>query len=285
VTFAAERCYELLDKMAAAFKKAQRRPGPAAIHDVRVSIRRLRQCLNIFEAQFPGQSVEKINNRIHKVLKAAGKLRNFDIAMELLKQSKQTDRILVRALREDRKEGAKAIQDRLAKLSEKNSVEKWRARLLPVGDSEHGGDGEDAAKEAGTLLPRMAREFFEAGDRAVHPDCPPAAMHKFRIRSKKFRYTLELFAPLYGDELDKRMDALRQAQTRLGDINDCVATAELVKDYRRDSDDASDSAIATLEREAAKKTAAFRRWWAKSFNAKQKDNWVRYLAQESLKIK
>ena len=77
--FAAERCSELLDKMAEAFKKAHRHPGPGAIHDVRVSIRRLRQCLDVFESQFPGQAAEKIDKRVHKVLKAAGELRHRKI--------------------------------------------------------------------------------------------------------------------------------------------------------------------------------------------------------------
>ena len=279
MTFAAQRCSELLTKMAEAFKKAQQHPGPGAIHDVRVSIRRLRQCLDVFGARFPKQTVEKIDNRVHKVLKAAGELRNFDIALELLKQSKHADKKMMGALREDRKDGGDAIQERLANLSEKNSIEKWRAKLLPAADSDD--RGEDASKEARRLLPRLATQFFDAGERAANPDCPPALMHKFRIRSKKFRYTLELFAPLYGDELEKRMDALREVQTRLGDINDCVATVDLLKDYQRHSGDESAALIANLEKHAIQKTAAFRRWWTKSFHTEQKDNWVRYLAQSN----
>ena len=278
MTFAAERCSELLDKMAAACRKAEQHPDPGAIHDVRVSIRRLRQCLDVFEGQFPEKTVASINNRIHKVLKAAGEVRNFDIAAEFLKEFKHPDRNLVRALRDDRKHSGKAVQARLTKLSEKNSIEKWRAKLVHADELD---DPEHAAKVAGTILPPLAREFFEAGDRSVNPDCPPAAMHKFRIRSKKFRYSLELFAPLYGDDLDKRMDMLREAQTRLGGINDCVATAELLKQYQPHAG-ASVDIIANLRKEANRKTDAFRRWWTKSFHSKLKDNWVRYLAQAYL---
>ena len=51
-------------------------------------------------------------------------------------------------------------------------------------------------------------------------------MHKFRLRTKRFRYTLEMFKDLYGPGMLKRIESLKQVQTYLGDINDCIVTSE-----------------------------------------------------------
>ncbi len=48
-----------------------------------------------------------------------------------------------------------------------------------------------------------------------------AELHAMRIASKRLRYEMEIFAPLYPEELKIYLQAIRKAQETLGNIHDC----------------------------------------------------------------
>ena len=73
------------------------------------------------------------------------------------------------------------------------------------------------------VLPKMARKYFEAGRKAIEGKRPPEELHGFRLETKRFRYTLELFRPLYGPNLDRYLKALRELQRALGKVSDYQA--------------------------------------------------------------
>ena len=76
----------------------------------------------------------------------------------------------------------------------------------------------------------MARQYLDEGRDALAPGTAWKQMHKFRLHTKRFRYTLEILQDLYGPGLRKRIDSLKKVQTYLGDINDCIVTSEMLKD-------------------------------------------------------
>ena len=110
------------------------------------------------------------------------------------------------------------------------------------------------------VLPRMAKKWFRAGDAAMKSGVPWEEMHDFRLLTKRFRYTLEIFQPLYGPSLAGRITLLRKLQTHLGRINDCVTTRSLLPD-----DDGAEILGRELQRRAEKETEELRRYWAKTF--------------------
>jgi hypothetical protein len=90
---------------------------------------------------------------------------------------------------------------------------------------------------------------------------------------KEFRYTLELFRPVYGTELEERLDSLRKLQRYLGEMNDCVAGLKLLKQMGGPAD-----TIKQLKRRRDSRLLAFQRYWEK-FNADgEGDSWMNYLA-------
>jgi len=92
---------------------------------------------------------------------------------------------------------------------------------------------QSAAEVARALLPKMARKYFEAGRAAIDGKRPPDELHKFRLETKRFRYTLELFRPLYGPTLDRYLKALREMQSALGKVSDYQSIQRVVA---RDAD-------------------------------------------------
>jgi CHAD domain-containing protein len=77
-----------------------------------------------------------------------------------------------------------------------------------------------AAESVRAALPKMAQKYFKAGRKAATGKQTPKKLHRFRIATKKFRYSLELFHPVYGPSLERHIDALRELQSILGKLND-----------------------------------------------------------------
>ena len=138
----------------------------------------------------------------------------------------------------------------------------------PVWDS-----SKSARENARLKLPPLAQAYFRAGRALVVTEPSNEVLHRFRIRTKRFRYTLELFRPCYGPWLDRRLEALRRMQDVLGEINDCVATRKLVGRRRQDFS-------RFLERRMTQKKSALRTYWRQTFDAAGKERWwADYLAR------
>jgi len=62
-----------------------------------------------------------------------------------------------------------------------------------------------------------------------------AKLHKIRIAFKKFRYLLEEFQHVFGEEkIAKMIEKGKKLQTLLGDFNDTVNQKELLHNYFKD---------------------------------------------------
>lgn len=274
--FAVQQAAELLKDLSKEMGNAAKHPDPDAIHDVRVAIRRLRQCLDVFSSVFPARATQKIDKALAKVLDAAGELRNLDIAIELLEESRlPRTQELIRRIATDRAKAGKEFTHILAKLDDGDVAEKWRAKLSKS-------SGRDPAAMAQKILPPLASKFFDTGQSAADPAAKPKAMHRFRIRTKKFRYTLELFVPLYGPALDTQFRVLRTVQKHLGAINDCVATKDLLDEYKKHDGTAVKLATKRLAQRAASKTTSFQRYWHRTVGPEQKSVWIEILKSKQI---
>ena len=76
------------------------------------------------------------------------------------------------------------------------------------------------AANAAVRLPKEAEAYFHAGREAIKKHTSPKDLHRFRIATKRFRYSLEFFRPIYGRSLDRRLKALRGLQDSLGKVSD-----------------------------------------------------------------
>ena len=134
-----------------------------------------------------------------------------------------------------------------------------------------------AASNARRILPWLVTRYFEEGRNLLAKKHGAGGLHRFRLRTKRLRYTLELFREMYGPSLDRWLEVLRPVQTALGEINDCASTIELL-DRRLHRD--RKKLRAFLEKRSAKKTAAFEEYWRTTFDAPGRDNaWIDYLSR------
>jgi CHAD domain-containing protein len=140
--------------------------------------------------------------------------------------------------------------------------------------------GKSVSANASARLPELARGFLAAGNELMTAKLSFKSLHRFRLLTKRFRYTLEMFRPCYGAGLDQRIESLRQLQQYLGDVNDCATTQDLL---------ASSGKLPRAERERLKgiltelaeaRVATLYQYWKADFAPESREKWwIDYLAR------
>jgi CHAD domain-containing protein len=88
--YAVEQMNRLLTSLAFQVHRAAKKPGPEEIHDLRVSIRRFSQGLQLFSDFFPKWEVKKIRTMLKRMMRVTSSIRDRDITLEFLKESQHT---------------------------------------------------------------------------------------------------------------------------------------------------------------------------------------------------
>ncbi|HEY1759543.1 MAG TPA: CHAD domain-containing protein [Bryobacteraceae bacterium] len=248
---------ERLRILAVNLRRAAKDPGdPDSIHDLRVSIRRFKQVLRVFDGLFSHSP--RMRRGLREIMDLCGAARNCDIASDVLDAAGvPLDHGLRKRLKQYRAHAGRDLAKLLDKWDVHAHMRRWQGWL---------------ATEAGEALPArslpsLAREFFAAGRAAAKASATVRQMHAFRLSVKRFRYTLEILGGKAPSGI--RMDAVRGLQDRLGAINDCVTTAELIDEIHRGA--AGKREIkAALNRLIAHRSADFRIYWRTHFNRRTK---------------
>jgi CHAD domain-containing protein len=82
--FAIEQMNRLLTTVAFQVHRAAKKPGPGEIHDLRVSVRRFSQGLQLFADFFPKWEVKKIRRMLKSLMRLTSEIRDRDITLEFL---------------------------------------------------------------------------------------------------------------------------------------------------------------------------------------------------------
>jgi CHAD domain-containing protein len=255
-----------LKKLDAEMRGVADKPKEAdAIHDLRVSIRRLKQELRVFEAWFAAGQVKSIRRRLGKLMERCAAVRNCDVAIDVLKAAGVQNPKLVAGLEEERRRTREELTRMLATWRRRDRVRKWRKHLhvrQAAASAELTGE---AGENGRAILPPMMDDLFRAGTDAARPEASHRQMHQFRLKAKRMRYTLELFEKFYGGKTETMMESLKGLQEKLGAINDCSTTIEMVSRNR--------GAAESVRRLAERRVAEFREYWETHFGPRERVRW------------
>ncbi|KMO30507.1 metal-chelation protein CHAD [Methylobacterium variabile] len=210
-----------------------------ALHQLRVSLRRLRSAFSLFGAVIEDRRTPAIKAELKRLSEPFGHARNLDVYLGKtlpLERERRPDEqgllILERHLETERAAAHDAVRAVL-------ESQEWRGFLLDLvawieAGPWLGPDNPQAARRDGPArafateeLERRRRQVKKRGRHLAELD--PEARHQVRIAAKKLRYGAEFFAALYdGKKAAKRHKAFAAAladlQDHLGDLND-IATA------------------------------------------------------------
>jgi CHAD domain-containing protein len=138
-----------------------------------------------------------------------------------------------------------------------------------------------AEVNARTCLPGLVGEYFTLGrEVTAREDAAPEELHRFRLATKRLRYTIELFRPCYGKTLEERLDELRRIQQFLGDANDCATTGRIASRLFPRAGGERRKVEEFLAARAASDQAKFRAYWREKFDGRGRERaWVGYFAR------
>lgn len=204
---------------------------PEALHQIRVSLRRLRSALSLFAPMLEGDPrAAGFADEIKRVTEPFGHARNLDVFLgetlpDLAKE--RPDETGLDGLRERAEaERERAYDVVLATLQSPQ----WRGLIIDfAGWIETGAwnaqpaAAEDGKEFAARVLDKARGRLKKRGRGLKHLD--PHTRHRARIAAKKLRYGAEFFSGLYHTKKAQRRqakfgDALSDLQDHLGALND-----------------------------------------------------------------
>jgi triphosphatase len=235
-------------------------PDVAAVHDLRVAIRRLLAALELFEPDLPAGS-DKIGRKAKKLLEPAGAVRDCDVALKLIAKLEVKEgapvaplAALLAAIDARRQASTPVLVAALTKRIERGTLDKWKTRLTAEPPPARA-----AQQEEPRIMEKMEQEFMKRGRAAAQPDATGEQLHRFRIAAKRLHYALEL--PVAAPA--SWMADAKAVQRLVGEIHDCEAVRAMIVDL-------ADSAavVDTLDQRHKKKMKKFQRLWKERFSTR-----------------
>jgi len=273
--FAAEQGDNLLRGVTTQIVRAIKVQGADEMHDLRVAIRRFTRILIVLKPCFPRSESRRIRRGLKQIMTQAGDVRDYDIAMHLIEKTELPQAIaLIGLFREKRKEAARLLAASLRRWVKRNLPARWRNARKAEGEPK-GADGLFCATPidvaAKRILPPMIAEHFRSGKIAADERASVHKIHRFRIEAKGLRYTLDFFAPLYGESLAGLANELKDLQSLSGDINDAASARRLLSHYTSQYPKEAKAAggkefSSFLKKRQHKKTEEFREQYGAAFS-------------------
>jgi len=125
--YAVEQMNRLLTTLAYQVHRAAKKPGPDEIHDLRVSVRRFSQGLELFADFFPKWEVKKIHRMLKRVMSVTSDIRDRDIALDFLKEAGHTTH--QSRVQKERSAYQRQFSELLRRWSARDFSTKWRNGL------------------------------------------------------------------------------------------------------------------------------------------------------------
>ncbi len=197
-----------------------------AVHQLRVATRRASTALDMFEpltaALAPSAASEDrvwVAKQLKKLRRAAGEARDADVLRQYYQRVEAKDqppRKLARLLDERSKTTRKPVRKLLDKLRRKKFPARVQAMLRELRVKENATPSfRDFARET---VCRLWQTYAATAQADMHDI---DKLHEFRIETKEFRYTLELFVSALPEGLSDSFYAkVSELQESLGTIND-----------------------------------------------------------------
>lgn len=244
--FGAKIIYEHLSAMQAEVEGVMTSADVEYVHRMRVASRRLRSSLAIFRDCFPKNDYKQFLKDIRAVTKALGEARDLDVQLELLEQlhpqfadPKLTpgfNRLQLR-LKQQRQKIQNHVVKAMSVLEGDETLRKiarWAAPWLDRADSVY--LYSPALFELAFSSIKLRLQELMVFDEPVRVETNVAELHAMRISAKHLRYTMEIFASLYGEEIKPFINQVKKHQDLLGSIHDADVWMTMIPNFIKEEE-------------------------------------------------
>ena len=212
-----------------------------AIHRMRVASRRMRSALTLFESCYPNKHRVLWRNEIRQLTRALGHARDTDVQIDFLHsfltglQDKHcrpgVNRLMLR-LRQRRAGLQNKVVLALDELQKSGALESLEEQTnLQIVERLPGEPVSFSLYNQAQKAISENLNIFQGYEKYITDPSAAAELHAMRIAAKQLRYTLEIFSPLYPDELKSSYQSVKSAQEMLGDIHDCDVWSVLIPKF------------------------------------------------------
>jgi len=230
---------------------------PEDLHDLRVSVRRLRTILKVAAPPLDEEWAEDLRAELDWLGDALGPVRDLDVMLPHLRQSAtelgdEEGRDFVPILKRLERERTAGRRSMLAALKS--------ARYTALLDRLDEAARRPRTRSARPAPDKVAATSFAKLRKAVREldrDPSDQALHRVRIKGKRARYAAELAAPGHGKRVAKLLRAAKAFQHVTGEHQDAVVTARRLRELAADAEPATAFAAGRLaERQDSRRSAA-----------------------------
>lgn len=224
------------------------------LHQLRVSIRRLRSLLWAYRPLLDKKLDDRHRALLAFLANAAGKTRDWDIAIQLVaKRGSPGQDSLAHDLTAARAAASDRSRETLSRANLKSILhDTLKEANQALNTADHRTRLKTFARGRVATAERSLRKRIRHASRAKRSDY--AAFHEVRKAGKKLRYLLDFFAPLLSDKQLKPARRLKRLQKRFGALNDIVASESLLRGNQTAFSSADmDAALAHLKKRRKKR--------------------------------
>jgi CHAD domain-containing protein len=228
------------------------------LHDMRVATRRMRAAFNIFGVFFIPKTINPFLQTLKTTGKSLGEVRDLDVSLEKIRAYLQQLPIEQQSGLDPLLNYRNSILDRARQslLSHLNSQDYLDFKGNFLNFLQTPGLGSIAAKkraplqttvrfQAPTLIySRLASVM--AFDSLMN-SASYSQLHALRIEFKKFRYTLEFFKEVLGEESKSLINEIKDLQDHLGELNDANVACQTITRFMKKWDE-NQTAFPLLDR-------------------------------------
>jgi CHAD domain-containing protein len=203
----------------------RRGEDPEELHQMRVASRRLRATIDLFQ---PALSTEwgEFNEELRWVGQVLGNVRDLQVQRESLDSlidESETRHLgpLIEKLEERTQQAQVEAVQALESPRYQSLVQRMTNALLAGGEATEAGGSQVRPYAALAIRDRYSAVRKKAS--RLRADSPDTELHKARIRTKRLRYAVETFQPLFGRRFKPLRLETKALQDLLGEHQDHVA--------------------------------------------------------------
>ena len=212
------------------------------VHKTRVTSRRLRAALPIFQSCFAKKDYETWVPRLRQITRLLSSARDLDVQITFMEQyvkklTSPTEQTTMRALLKDNKSSRRKVQSAvkvgLDKLKTMDTLGKIRGVCIQtIAECKESFDSPSITQEAHWHISDRLNDFLSM-QQYVKIEDANRQHHQMRIYAKKLRYTMELFSSVYPNKLKKEIDTIKAFQDELGELHDYIIWNEYISKVKK----------------------------------------------------
>lgn len=215
---------------------------PEALHQARVGLRRLRSALTAFHDMIAGEALDRIKGETKWLAGEFDEARDLDVFIsDTFRPAEETvgDDLAMAALGKRLLQAQARAYDRAVAAIDSERFSRLLLDIAAWAEIGTWSTDEDptlkarrdqpAASFAVEALAHLRKVVRRKGAQLAELD--PATRHKLRIKVKKLRYAVDMFADAFPEAASKRQrkftNALKALQGRLGELNDVAVARDV----------------------------------------------------------